>query len=130
MTQAIFAAIATINHGLRGGSSRIVVPYSKDTLSLLTCLRRNHLILGFSFSGNEHFVVFLHVRKVASHFLIYSSKRQNFQISAVELKKFENRHFLQCSPVYILLTAKGYLSHFEASHANLGGLLFGKLVLN
>jgi ribosomal protein S8 len=129
MTQAIFLAIASINHGTRKYKQDVTVPYSKDVVNLLNCLRRNQLILGFCFFGKNHLKVFLHTKKVVSHFFIYSSKRQNFQISAVELKKFENRHFLQFSPVYILLTAKGYLSHREASYAGLGGLLFGKLVL-
>ncbi len=130
MQKALFQTITTLNQGTKGKMLQIHVPFSKDTLNLLACLKRNHLLLGYSLDKlQKTFHVFLLPGKPIFHLFIYSSKRRNFRISAVELKKFENRHFLQTGPVYILLTAIGFLSHHEAVAKGLGGLLFGKFML-
>ena len=66
---------------------------------------------------------------VFRHLFIYSSKKRVFQISSVEVKKFENRYAARISPLLVLDTNQGYVTHLDALRFNIGGLLFGRVLL-
>ena len=125
--------ISRINQALRLKQIQFSTPFSFDALKLLFCLKNNCLIYGYSVDkDNRNISVFLMYYSnlpVFRHLFIYSSKKRVFQISSVEVKKFENRHSARLSPILILDSNQGYITHLDALQANIGGLLFGRVLL-
>jgi hypothetical protein len=134
MRTSVYNTLFTIiNQASAGRKTSGKIRYSYDALLLVECLKRNKLIYGYHIDSLRTNIVIFFVLSfntpLVRHLIIYSSKKRVLEISLIELMKFQNRTKSNISPVLLLLTSQGYMTHPEAIKLGLSGRLVGRFLI-
>jgi len=132
-TSSFNLLFTAINQGLAKRKVMVVAPFSKQVVNVLMCLKRNNLIYGYTISRQRKvifiFLIFSHNMPIFEHLFIYSSKKRVLEISLIELKKFQNRTQTTLSPILLIRSTRGYLTHLEALKLGVSGRVAGRILL-